>query len=93
VAWWETLFDETYLKLWGPHLTEERTQCEVGRMKQLLDLQPGMEVLDLCCGQGRLTVPLAQRGYRMAGLDLSEYLLGWRARRQPRLIPDRMASG
>jgi len=52
-----------------------------------------MEVLDLCCGQGRLMVPLAQWGYRMAGLDLSEYLLGWRARRQPRLIPDRMASG
>ncbi len=34
-----------------------------------------MRVLDLCCGQGRHAVPLAKRGFRVAGQDLSERLL------------------
>lgn len=33
-------------------------------------------MLDLCCGQGRHAVELARRGFRVTGLDLSEYLLG-----------------
>jgi SAM-dependent methyltransferase len=37
----------------------------------LLDLPPGSHILDLCCGHGRIAIPLGQRGYRMTGLDLS----------------------
>ena len=29
-------------------------------------------MLDLACGWGRIAVPLAQRGYRVTGIDLSE---------------------
>lgn len=35
----------------------------------LLELAPGAEVLDLCAGIGRHAVPLAQRGYRVTGVD------------------------
>jgi len=38
-------------------------------------------VLDLCCGQGRHSVELARRGFRVSGLDLSEHLLGLAQRR------------
>jgi SAM-dependent methyltransferase len=42
---------------------------------RLLDLRPGMTVLDLACGHGELANRLAARGGRVAGLDSSEVFL------------------
>ena len=42
---------------------------------RLLELPDGAEVLDLCCGHGRHAIPLAARGYRMTGYDLSNVFL------------------
>jgi SAM-dependent methyltransferase len=33
------------------------------------------KILDLCCGYGRITNLLAQRGYNITGLDLNQYFL------------------
>ena len=75
--WWQRIFaDGSYLRLWSSHLTPERTEREVAGVLDLLQPTPGAAVLDLACGQGRIAVPLAQRGYRVTGLDLSEQLLG-----------------
>ena len=49
----------------------ERTEREVAFVAEALALQAGARVLDLCCGVGRHTISLAQRGYEMAGLDLN----------------------
>src|SRR2546422_6505853 len=35
----------------------------------------GSSILDLCCGHGRHAIPLAQRGYKVTGQDLSEVFL------------------
>lgn len=35
----------------------------------LLDVAPGIEILDLCCGIGRHSLELARRGYRVTGVD------------------------
>ena len=35
----------------------------------------GEPVLELACGSGRLTVPLAKEGIRITGLDISEHML------------------
>ena len=35
----------------------------------LLGIEPGAAVLDLCCGVGRHSLALAQRGYRVTGVD------------------------
>jgi SAM-dependent methyltransferase len=80
MAWWDTYFDELYLRMFNTILTPERTAQEVAGVMILLSLPPGARVLDLCCGQGRHAVPLARAGYRVTGLDRSPYLLG-RARR------------
>src|SRR4051812_37858237 len=42
---------------------------------RLLDLRPGAQVLDLCCGHGALANELAARGGRVTGLDSSEVFL------------------
>ena len=49
----------------------ERTEREVSFMAGALGLPEGARILDLCCGVGRHTISLAQRGYEMAGLDLN----------------------
>ncbi|MFE4663534.1 class I SAM-dependent methyltransferase [Streptomyces sp. NPDC056716] len=41
----------------------------------LLDFPAGARVLDLCCGPGVFTVPLARRGYAVTGVDLSPAML------------------
>jgi SAM-dependent methyltransferase len=41
----------------------------------LLDFPGNARVLDLCCGPGIFLVPLARRGYRVTGVDLSPLML------------------
>jgi SAM-dependent methyltransferase len=73
--WYLDYFDDEYLRLYAPHLRTERNEAEVEGVIRALELEPGAEILDLACGQGRHAVPLAQRGYRVTGLDLSPVLL------------------
>lgn len=76
MAWWETLFDDRYLRLFGPLASPEATQQQVEGIIAYLALRPGASVLDLACGYGRIAIPLAQKGFQVTGLDLSETLLG-----------------
>lgn len=41
----------------------------------LLAFAPGARVLDLCCGSGVYTTPLARHGYQVTGVDVSAPLL------------------
>jgi len=41
----------------------------------------GEPVLELACGTGRITIPIAQKGIQISGLDISEAMLG-RARQK-----------
>jgi len=75
MPWWDSYFNELYLHMFETLLTPERTAKEVAGVMILLNLRPGARILDLCCGQGRHAVPLAQAGYRITGLDRSSHLL------------------
>jgi len=78
MAWYEEFFGEDYVRfhLRGGEWLEERKGSQCDFVVSALELQPGARLLDLCCGQGRHSVALAQRGYSVTGFDLSEYLLG-----------------
>jgi len=71
--WFETLFDERYPELFGP--LEGDAEEEVEEILGLLRPPPGAALWDLGCGRGRHAIPLARRGYRVTGLDLSEAML------------------
>ena len=42
---------------------------EVDGIISLLQLQPGVCILDLCCGPGRHSLEFARRGFRVTGVD------------------------
>ena len=74
-AWYVDFFRSDYLNVYGHMFTEERAEKESAFVASALSLTPGASVLDLCCGQGRHSVQLAKRGFKVTGLDLnSEYL-------------------
>ena len=83
MAWYETFFDEHYLKEYARGLTPERAQREVDFINSTLSLPQiapsatgSARILDLCCGHGRHTIELAAAGYSMVGQDLSVAFLG-----------------
>jgi SAM-dependent methyltransferase len=47
----------------------------VQELIRFADIQPGERVLEVGCGMGRYTLPLARAGVRVEGLDLSPLLL------------------
>ncbi|OGP81105.1 MAG: hypothetical protein A2Z13_07950 [Deltaproteobacteria bacterium RBG_16_64_85] len=71
--WFETIFDERYPELFGP--IEGNAEEEVEEILGFLRLPAGAAVEDLGCGRGRHAIPLARRGYRVAGVDISENML------------------
>jgi SAM-dependent methyltransferase len=77
--WYIDFFKDDYLKVYatapGRSFTAARDLAETAFVERALSLKPGMELLDLCCGQGRHAVPLAGSGIRVTGLDLSPELL------------------
>lgn len=74
-AWYVDFFRGDYLNVYAHMFTEERAEKESSFVAGVLELKPGASVLDLCCGQGRHSVQLAKRGFKVTGLDLNpDYL-------------------
>ncbi len=73
--WWETFFTGVAVDMWVQAVPAEHTKREADRVEKLLAVAPGAEVLDVPCGAGRLAVVLAQRGYRLTGVDWSSECL------------------
>ncbi|KAJ0421894.1 S-adenosyl-L-methionine-dependent methyltransferase [Aspergillus carlsbadensis] len=82
--WWREAYNHIYLWTDGdcvesPVATE--TECSallrIPRVQALLNSSSSMQVLDLCCGQGRHTINLARRfpSVEFLGVDQSTYLL------------------
>ncbi len=78
--WYKTAFRFDYLRVY-PHRNDEEARRQVDFLLVKLDNAPPCDVLDLGCGDGRHSLELSRRGYRVTGLDLSEELLD-RARRR-----------
>jgi ubiquinone/menaquinone biosynthesis C-methylase UbiE len=74
MAWYEKSFGEDYLVVYK-HRDLEAAAREVQAMMNHLNVPKGARVLDLCCGMGRHALMLADLGYQVDALDLSETLL------------------
>jgi SAM-dependent methyltransferase len=68
-------FNEDYVYFYGTSMTDEFNDREADLVAHLLDLSPGMEVLDVPCAFGRIANSLARRGVQVTGLDANyDYL-------------------
>ncbi len=67
-------------------------QPQIGTALDMLDLAPGQTMLELGCGDGRVLVAAAQRGWKVVGYELNPILAAvcWlvtrRYRRQVRIV-------
>jgi len=67
----ETFFHGVTLDLWRKAIPPEQTQAEAQFLIDHLNCRAGAHVLDVPCGNGRLSFELAKRGLRVTGVDIS----------------------
>jgi len=81
LGWYNRFFSGLYTRVLGEQFSSRQTMEQVRLVKRLLRLRRGQTVLDVPCGQGRLTIPLARAGLRMTGVDLTPSYLRAASRR------------
>jgi cyclopropane fatty-acyl-phospholipid synthase-like methyltransferase len=69
--WYESFFHGVTLDLWRRAIPTEQTQAEAEFLSEQLKCTPGSHVLDVPCGNGRLSFELAKRQLRVTGIDIS----------------------
>jgi ubiquinone/menaquinone biosynthesis C-methylase UbiE len=76
------LFDEDYLYFYDEVLGAQ-SDADAEAVSRLLELEPGMRVLDVPCGEGRIGGRLAARGREVVGVDVTERFLELGRERHP----------
>lgn len=81
--WWRHLFNSIYLKTDADVVENDyNTNREIDLLLDITGAKTNDHILDLCCGQGRHTLALAERGFaNVVGLDRSRYLIRLARRR------------
>jgi ubiquinone/menaquinone biosynthesis C-methylase UbiE len=78
---WDSLFSEFYLRAYASDERDADAGQQALAAARLAGCTEGAEVLDVPCGFGRHSIPLAQAGYRVVGTDRSQALLDEARRR------------
>ena len=81
--WYESFFSGPALRFWEAAVPAAATDADAGFVRRHLGCHPPARIMDLPCGAGRHALPLAQAGFEVTGVDLSETWLD-RARTQAR---------
>jgi SAM-dependent methyltransferase len=88
---WDEFFSDFYLRAYANDERSEEAAAQALAAARLTGCPDGGALLDVPCGFGRHSVPLARAGYRVTGVDRSEALLAEARRRagaerRPRLV-------
>ena len=70
--WYETFFHGVTLDLWRKAIPQSQTIAEAEFLATHLNCKTGAHLLDVPCGNGRLSFELAKRGFHVTGVDISE---------------------
>jgi SAM-dependent methyltransferase len=76
--WWRDFFDATYRDLWSARTTPVRTALDADGIEAVLEKHGApnpARIVDLGCGDGRISVALTVRGHHVTGLDYSASML------------------
>ena len=69
--WFRSFFDGIWLDVQRGFFPAEETERRAAMIERLLALRPASRVLDVPCGNGRLTVALGRRGHTLTGVDFT----------------------
>jgi SAM-dependent methyltransferase len=69
--WWEDFFHGVALDFWRAVLSPEFTRAETDFIANQLRLSARAKILDVPCGNGRISIELAKRGFALTGVDIS----------------------
>jgi ubiquinone/menaquinone biosynthesis C-methylase UbiE len=72
---WDAFFSDFYLRAYAEQERQSEAQEQALAAARLAKCPEGGELLDVPCGFGRHSVPLARAGYRATGVDRSQTLL------------------
>src|SRR5689334_22660163 len=78
--WHQKVFKGLYRDVLANIFDGKTNLQQAGIIKRLLKARKGQKILDVPCGQGRLTLALARMGLKMSGVDVTEIYIQ-RARR------------
>ena len=78
---WDSVFNEFYLRAYATEERDEQAEGQALSAARLSGCPEGGALLDVPCGFGRHSLPLAQAGYRVTAVDRSQVLLDEAARR------------
>jgi ubiquinone/menaquinone biosynthesis C-methylase UbiE len=78
---WDAFFSDFYLRAYANDERQGEAQEQALAAARLTGCPAGGDLLDVPCGFGRHSVPLARAGYRVVGVDRSESLLDEARRR------------
>jgi SAM-dependent methyltransferase len=73
--WFETFFQGPAVDFWTRAIPPALTSADVDFLEKTFDVKSGARLVDVPCGNGRHSIELARRGYRVTGIDLSEEFL------------------
>jgi SAM-dependent methyltransferase len=92
--WWENFFHGVALDFWRAAVSEEQTRAEADFIEKQLQLVPGDRVLDVPCGNARLSIELARRGFQTTGVDIaSEFIVEARIKSSAAGVPVNLHEG
>ncbi len=69
--WWKNFFHGVALDFWRAVVSDEQTRAEADFIQKHLQLSAGAKVLDVPCGNSRLAIELARRGFQLTGVDIA----------------------
>ncbi len=73
--WFKNWFNSHYYLLLYKHRDLEEARKFFHLIKHIVPIQKDWKILDFCCGYGRLSKILAEEGYHVTGVDLSDFLI------------------
>ena len=80
-ATWDAFFNDFYLRAYADDERQSEAEAQALAAARLAGCPPRGDVLDVPCGFGRHSLPLARASYRVVGVDRSEELLAEARRR------------
>ena len=69
--WWENFFHGVALDFWRAAISDEQTRAEADFINNQMQLPVGAKLLDVPCGNGRLSIELGAFGFELTGVDIA----------------------